>query len=114
LSDAAKEEPMRALLLTLTLLLTVTPALAQDDPVAAGQAIAEEKCARCHAIGLEGESQLPIAPPFRTLSERYPVDDLAEALAEGIVSGHPAMPEFIFEPDEVAALIAYLQSVQPM
>jgi mono/diheme cytochrome c family protein len=106
---------MRALLLTATLTLTAAmPALAQDDPVVAGQALAEEKCARCHAIGPEGDSQLPIAPPFRTLSERYPVDDLAEALAEGIVSGHPAMPEFVFEPAEITALIAYLKSVQPM
>jgi cytochrome c len=104
---------MRAILLTLTLALAASAAAAQD-PVAEGRALAEENCARCHAIGPEGESQLPIAPPFRTLSERYPVEDLAEALAEGIVSGHPAMPEFVFEPDEIAALIAYLQSVQPM
>lgn len=105
---------MRAILLTVALASAAMPALAQDDQVAAGRALAEESCARCHAIGTEGESQLPIAPPFRTLSERYPVDDLAEALAEGIVSGHPAMPEFVFEPDEIAALIAYLKSVQPM
>jgi cytochrome c len=104
---------MRTILLTLTLALAASAAAAQD-PVAEGRVLAEENCARCHAIGMEGESQLPIAPPFRTLSERYPVEDLAEALAEGIVSGHPAMPEFVFEPDEIAALIAYLQSVQPM
>lgn len=63
---------MRTLFFTIVLSVTAVPALAQDDPVAAGHAIAEENCARCHAIGPEGDSQLPIAPPFRTLSERYP------------------------------------------
>lgn len=104
---------MRSILATLLLAAAAMPAVAQDDLVAAGHALAEEKCARCHAIGAEGESTLPIAPAFRTLSERYPVEDLAEALAEGIVSGHPAMPEFMFEPDEIGALIAYMKSVQP-
>ena len=86
---------MRSILATALLLAAAMPALAQDELVAQGHALAEEKCARCHAIGPEGESTLPIAPAFRTLSERYPVDDLEEALAEGIVSGHPAMPEFV-------------------
>ena len=30
----------------------------------------------------------------------------------GIVSGHPEMPEFSFEPEEVDAVIAYLESIQ--
>jgi mono/diheme cytochrome c family protein len=96
------------------LLAGAAPAAAatQDDLVAQGHAIAEADCARCHAIGPTGDSQLPIAPAFRTLSERYPVKDLEEALAEGIVSGHPEMPEFEFQPEEIDALIAYLQSVQ--
>ena len=104
---------MRSILAAIMLLTVAVPAAAEDDLVAKGHALAEENCARCHAIGPQGESTLPIAPAFRTLSERYPVEDLEEALAEGIVSGHPAMPEFVFEPDEIAALIAYLKSVQP-
>jgi cytochrome c len=48
-----------------------------------------------------------LAPPFRTLHERYPVEDLVEPLAEGIVTGHPTMPEFRFDPgqDQKAASI---------
>ena len=52
------------------------------------------------------------APPFRTLSSKYPVEDLAKSLAEGIVSGHPEMPIFVFEPQDVAAIIDYLESIQ--
>jgi len=35
------------------------------------------------------ESPLQIAPPFRTLHLRYPVEDLAESLAERIMTAHP-------------------------
>ena len=52
------------------------------------------------------------APPFRTLHSRYPVESLEESLAEGIVTGHPAMPEFQFDPEQVGDVIAYLKSLE--
>jgi hypothetical protein len=55
-----------------------------------------------------------LAPPFRELPKRYPVDHLAEALAEGIVTGHPAMPEFTFTPREIEALLSYLSTLAPV
>lgn len=85
--------------------------VAAQSPVERGLAIAEKQCARCHAIGREGASPLPLAAPFRELAKRYPVQQLGEALAEGIVTGHPAMPEFSFEPPEIEALLAYLESL---
>ena len=51
-------------------------------------------------------------PRFRFLSSQYPIEDLAESLAEGIVSGHPDMPVFAFSPHDVEAIIEYLQSIQ--
>ena len=54
------------------------------------------------------ESPLMIAPPFRTLHERYPVEASQESLAEGIVTGHPSMPEFRLDPGQVGDVIAYL------
>jgi hypothetical protein len=44
--------------------------------------------------------------------ERYPVEDLQEPLAEGIITGHPAMPEFRFDPGQVGDIIAYLKSIE--
>ena len=67
---------------------------------------------RCHAVGRAGDSPLRIAPPFRTLHTRYPVENLAEALAEGITVGHPAMPEFRLDPDQIDNLIAYLKTLE--
>ncbi|PZN13894.1 MAG: hypothetical protein DIU63_13530 [Proteobacteria bacterium] len=77
-----------------------------------GRALAEEHCSRCHAIGLEDQSQLPSAPPLRELPKRYPVENLAEAFAEGIVTAHPAMPQFTFEPPQIAALLSYIDSLE--
>jgi cytochrome c len=83
------------------------------SPIERGRAIAETQCARCHAVGADGESPMPPAPPFRLLPLRYPVEHLAEALAEGIVTGHPLMPQFTFSPVEIDALLTYLASLQP-
>ena len=84
----------------------------EKDLTAKGEVLVRENCSRCHAIGTEGDSPHPDAPQFRTLSSKYRVTDLAESLAEGIVSGHPDMPVFVFEPTDVEAIIEYLQSIQ--
>ena len=93
-------------------LLISTTAHAQDSAVQRGRAFAETNCARCHAIRPVGESPLPKAPPFRALHQRYPVDQLAEALAEGIRTAHPAMPEFVLDKRQIGDLIAYLKSLE--
>jgi cytochrome c len=80
--------------------------------VGKGELLVRENCSRCHAIGKEGDSPHPPAPPFRTLSSKYPVENLAESLGEGIVSGHPDMPIFVFGPQDVEAIIEYLKSIQ--
>jgi mono/diheme cytochrome c family protein len=84
---------------------------ASGDPEA-GRAIAQSECAGCHAIGKEGASPLAAAPPFRTFAQKWPIEHLQEALGEGLSVGHGQMPEFLFEPEEVSDLIAYLLSVQ--
>ena len=75
-----------------------------------GEVLVRENCSRCHAIGKDSPHKE--APPFRTLAKNYPIEDLAESLGEGIVSGHPDMPIFVFGPHDVEAIIEYLQSIQ--
>jgi cytochrome c len=88
-------------------------AAAQQDPrVTRGRQLAEANCAMCHQIGRFGESPLAIAPPFRTLHERYPVEELEEGLAEGLVTGHPTMPQFRLDAAQIADFIAYLKSLE--
>ena len=69
-------------------------------------------CARCHSVDKVTLSPLAIAPPFRELHKRYPVESLAEAFAEGITTGHQNMPEFRLEPDQIKDVIAYLKTLE--
>ena len=94
------------------LLLFALPACAEGGDPALGQRLAQEWCAKCHAIGLAGASPLPVAPRFRELHLRYNVEDLAESLGEGILVGHPSMPVFRFDPDQIVNLIAYLKTLE--
>jgi mono/diheme cytochrome c family protein len=101
----------------LAIILTLAPIQAKGDEVLSpaaqrGLVIVRTNCSRCHGIGKVGDSPLPIAPPFRTLHERYRVEDLEEPLAEGIVTGHPTMPEFRFDPGQVGDIVAYLKSLE--
>lgn len=77
-----------------------------------GEVLVARHCAACHAVGVSGASKEPAAPPFREIGRRYDPEQLAEALAEGLLTGHPMMPEFRFPPNEVRAIIRYLKSIQ--
>ena len=89
------------------------PAFAKEEGRAQrGFGFARTHCGSCHAIGRAGDSPLAIAPPFRILHTRYPVEDLAEALAEGITTGHPTMPQFQLDPAQINDLIAYLRTLE--
>lgn len=77
-----------------------------------GKAMVERLCSHCHAIGTEGPSSFAQAPPFGEIARRYDVEDLAEAFAEGIEVGHPAMPVFEFSPAMIGDLLAYLRSLE--
>ena len=88
------------------------PSLAAPSATERGMELARRNCSMCHAIGDVGASPNPASPPFRQLGRRYPLENLEEALAEGILTGHPAMPQFRFSASEIRDLIAYLKSVQ--
>jgi cytochrome c len=94
------------------MVLVTANAAADEAQLKQGQALLTQKCARCHAVGRAGDSARPDAPAFRTLGTRYPIEALEEALGEGIMSGHPDIPEFAFDAPQVGAIIVYLKSIQ--
>jgi mono/diheme cytochrome c family protein len=77
-----------------------------------GLVFVQTHCAQCHAIGKVGGSPLSIAPPFRTLHLKYPIETLEEAFGEGITTGHPTMPEFRLDPDQINDVISYLKMLE--
>jgi mono/diheme cytochrome c family protein len=93
------------------LFLAAVNARADGDP-ARGLDLVTTNCARCHSVTKAGQSPLAQAPEFRVLHLRYPVEDLAESLAEGISTGHPVMPEFQLEPDQIGDVLVYLRTLE--
>jgi cytochrome c len=78
-----------------------------------GLAPVRANCARCHAIDTTGRSPLVIAPPLRTVHERYPVEKLQKPLAAGTIStNHPSAAKFTFDAAQTADVIAYLKSLE--
>ena len=85
----------------------------QEEPgLQRGRIFAQNNCASCHSIDRVTTSPLAISPPFRDLHKKYPIDDLAEAFAEGISTGHPTMPEFRLDPGQIGDLLAFMKSLE--
>jgi mono/diheme cytochrome c family protein len=101
---------MKALLIALGLFFA--GAAYAQEPALRGQTLLDEHCARCHAIEKTGNSPNPAAPPFRTLSRSFNLDQFSQQLTRGLSSGHPDMPEFKFSEDDARAVAAYLRSIQ--
>lgn len=98
----------RPLAPTLFVVMLLAGCAQAETSISKGSAIATERCSRCHAVTLDDQSAHAQAPPFRALAARYPIESLAEALAEGILTGHPDMPQFEFSGPEVGQFLDYL------
>lgn len=99
-------------LLGAVLIASASSAAAEQPTASRGSLLVKRDCGGCHAVGTTGASPLPAAPPLRELNRRYEPEALAESLAEGIVTGHPAMPAFRFGPRDIRAIILYLDAIQ--
>ena len=99
------------LLFLLFMAVAARQALADSTLLETGRLIAEANCQRCHSIERTGVSPFVEAPPFRVIARIYKASDLEEALVEGIVVGHPAMPEFQMTGEQAAAITAYIDSL---
>jgi mono/diheme cytochrome c family protein len=112
----AGKVPARSAVVSIAALLLclAAPAAAQQSPAAQrGLTYVRVHCAQCHAVDRVSESPLAVAPPFRTLVTRHSLDSLRRRLSEGIVATHPTMPQFRLEPDQLADVMAYLQTLAP-
>jgi cytochrome c len=87
---------------------------AQLSPAAQrGLTFVRANCAQCHSIDKVSESPLTIAPPFRTLHLRFPIESLQRPLSEGIIANHPTMPQFRLDADQISDVLAYLKNLEP-
>jgi cytochrome c len=87
-------------------------AFADIHSIRRGKAFAQANCSYCHSIDKFTRSPRRAAPPFRTLHKQYPVETLEDALAEGLSTGHPRMPEFRLDSRQVGDFISFLKSLE--
>src|SRR6186713_1613252 len=101
-ADQQSERVMHKILGSLAMTLAMINSAAALTPAEQrGRNFVNTNCARCHSVDKVTPSPLKIAPPFRDLHLKYPIETLQESLAEGIYTGHPTMPAFTLEPDQI-------------
>ena len=100
------------LVMALCLILPGAAAAQMSPSEQRGLTFVRANCSTCHATDKASPSQLKIAPPFRELHRRYPVESLQEALVEGIRTGHINMPEFRLDGGQASDVIAYLKYLE--
>ena len=104
---------MRQIFRCLAIMIATTAAASALTPAEQrGRNFVTTNCARCHSVDKTTSSPLKIAPPFRELHLRYPIETLQESLAEGISTGHPSMPMFRLDPDQINDVLSYLKSLE--
>ena len=80
--------------------------------VSEGRAVAQTRCAACHAIDALGESPRSGAPPFTQIRLRFNAitwERAMRAIGEG---GHEEMPAVSLDPSEIRDLRAYIDSLR--
>jgi cytochrome c len=94
--------------------LIVQAATAQMAPAAQrGMIFVQVNCGKCHATDRLSESPLPIAPPLRDLSRRFPAERLSYGLVNAMQAGHLNMPAFQLDPGQLDDVVAYLRTLGP-
>ena len=91
-------------------------ASAQDPNVAAGQKVyADQKCALCHAIGGKGNPKGALDGVGSRLSGeeiRLWIADAKVMTTKTKAARKPEMRSYTLAPDELAALVAYMQTLK--
>jgi len=83
-----------------------------SEGAAEGRAFAQANCASCHAID-DGVSSNPNAPSLRRAAHRLPEWAVEASFERGVQVGHTTeMPAFVFEDDDIANLLAYLETLR--
>ncbi|TFW09535.1 cytochrome c, partial [Oxalobacteraceae bacterium OM1] len=99
------------------------PAIPPGSPAATGQGLAQAKgCIACHSIdgtpgvgptwkGLAGKSEALADGSTAVADAAYLQRSIVEPQAQIVKGFPPVMPKMDLSPDEVAALVAYIQSL---
>lgn len=74
-----------------------------------GEALLTDSCAKCHAVGAEGDSKIATVTPFRDVIAQMPKDGLGAAFLDVMAKKHT---EFKFEATDAKAIGDYLDKLK--
>lgn len=90
--------------------LATTHAFAMGGNLATkGEALLTDSCAKCHAVGAEGDSKIATVKPFRDVIAPLPKDGLGAAFFDAMSKKHS---EFKFEATDAKAIGDYLDKLK--
>ena len=92
----------------------IKPGPDAGEAVHHGEALARLNCARCHEVGISGESPNTGAPPFWSLSDRRSVATIARMLIDQASPKHSGMPTFEITEKQAEDIAAWIAWVQPL
>lgn len=76
-----------------------------------GRQVAEQLCSSCHALGQQGVSPNPAAPPFRIVLGKYDEASLVKDLDRAVGLSHLKMPTFHLGDGHAKDLVAFMRSI---
>lgn len=82
---------------------------AAEDALA-GEIIARQWCAECHVVADDQATASADVPTFRSIAGNYDFD--ARSLSAFLANPHPRMPQMSLTREEIADLVAYIDSLR--
>jgi mono/diheme cytochrome c family protein len=99
----------RAMIAVVLTLVAASPAFAASDPIE-GKKIAKRWCASCHVISPEQQTRASAdVPSFCDIAQRKSGAQLKLFL----IDPHPKMPDMSLTRQEIADIVAYIESLKP-
>lgn len=75
-----------------------------------GEVLAGKNCGGCHGVAAKGFSPNKDALEFRNIYQRHALFQLRQPITRGVIATHGQMPQFQLSDEEMAAIVAYINS----
>jgi len=97
--------------LAVALSTVLMPAAGRSADLVAGEAMADQWCAKCHGVRADSLSPNLAAPPFPKLTAEPSITEYS--LRALLQSPHETMPHIKFTPGQLDDIVGYIMSLKP-
>jgi tetratricopeptide (TPR) repeat protein len=82
-----------------------------ENRIREGAALAEKNCSTCHTLRPTSVGMGKNAPAFRDIYQKHQLYALRQPVTQAILAVHEKMPQFKVSPQELDAVVAYINSI---